>query len=199
MKSIWKYLRTILIYLPDSTKVEKYLELLKHSKRIPLMAPPDAHQFYQKHYLESSIYLPFLEGCQDVLDIGSGGGFPGIPLAIMNPSIHFYLLDKRIRCTNFLKEVCQELFLPNVTIITSRAEDLGRMSFKVDAVIARAVSRMYDILSWSIPVLRKNGYVILGKKSEIEREAAHAEQLPYRLIKTIEQPFGLLVIYQTNE
>jgi 16S rRNA (guanine527-N7)-methyltransferase len=167
MKSIWKYLRTILICLPDSTKVEKYLELLKHSKRIPLMAPPDAHQFYQKHYLESSIYLPFLEGCQEVLDIGSGGGFPGIPLALMNPGIHFYLLDKRIRCTNFLKDVCQELSISNVTIITSRAEDLGRMSFKVDAVIARAVSRIYDILSWSIPVLRKNGLVILGKKPEI--------------------------------
>jgi 16S rRNA (guanine527-N7)-methyltransferase len=163
------------------------------------MSPPDAHQFYQKHYQEASIYLPFLGGCQEVLDIGSGGGFPGLPLAIMNPSIHFYLLDKRIRCTNFLKEVCQELFLPNVTIITSRAEDLGRMSFKVDAVIARAVSRIYDILSWSIPVLRKNGFVILGKKSEIEKEATQAEQLPFRLIKTIEQPFGLLVIYQMNE
>jgi 16S rRNA G527 N7-methylase RsmG len=73
------------------------------------------------------------------------------------------------------------------------------MSFKVDAVIARAVSRIYDILSWSIPVLRKNGFVILGKKSEIEREATLAEQLPFRLIKTIEQSFGLLVVYQTNE
>jgi len=163
------------------------------------MSPPDCDQFAQKHYFEAAIYSPFIMDCQRVLDIGSGGGFPGIPLAIMNSQVEFILLDKRERCTRFLKTVIQELLLTNVTVITGRAEDLGQEKIKVDCVIARAVSRIYDILSWSVPVLSKNGTVILGKKSDIEKEAAHAEQLPFRLREMVQQSFGLLAVYQMNE
>jgi 16S rRNA (guanine527-N7)-methyltransferase len=163
------------------------------------MSPPDCDQFAQKHYFEAAIYSSFIKDCQRVLDIGSGGGFPGIPLAIMHPEVQFILLDKRERCTRFLKTVIQELFLTNVTVITGRAEDLGQKKIKVDCVIARAVSRIYDILSWSLPVLTKNGTVILGKKPDIEKEAAHAEQLPFTLVNTIEQTFGLLVVYRLDK
>lgn len=163
------------------------------------MEPIDSSQFIQKHFMEASIYSSYLEDGKKVLDIGSGGGFPGIPLAMMHPRIHFYLLDKRIRCTHFLEEVVREISLSNVSIICSRAEAMGKKVLEVDFVIARAVSRIQDILTWSLPVLSEGGLVILGKKPEIEKEAADAKQLPYMLVNQIQQPFGLLVIYRLNK
>lgn len=133
------------------------------------------------------------------MDIGSGGGFPGIPLAIMHPRVDFVLLDKRERCTRFLQEVIQMLSLDNVSLITARAEDLGKHQLKVDCVIARAVSRVVDILTWSIPVLKEDGLVILGKKPDIEKEAAQAEKLPFSLQERVQQPFGLLAVYRLNK
>lgn len=185
--------------MSETQKADQYVQMLKESRRVPLMEPIDSDQFYQKHFSEASIYSPYLLKNGHVLDIGSGGGFPGIPLAIMNPSIHFYLLDKRVRCTNFLKEVTDGLPLPNVSVLTMRAEELGKQPFPVDRVIARAVSRIFDILLWSIPVLCEGGLVILGKKPEIEKEATLAKQLPFTLINQIKQPFGLLVIYRLDK
>jgi 16S rRNA G527 N7-methylase RsmG len=76
---------------------------------------------------------------------------------------------------------------------------LVHCNFKVDCVIARAVSRMADILAWSMPVLAENGLVILGKKPEIDKEATQAETLPFTLRQRVQQPFGCLVVYQMNE
>jgi 16S rRNA (guanine527-N7)-methyltransferase len=163
------------------------------------MSPPDSPQFAEKHFWEASIYTPYFCPGQRILDIGSGGGFPGIPLAIMNPQIEFILLDKRERCTRFLQEVIQVLRLDNVSVITARAEDLGKHQLKVDSVIARAVSRVVDVLTWSMPVLKDGGFVILGKKPEIEKEATQAEKLPFTLQERVQQPFGLLVIYRLNK
>jgi len=160
------------------------------------MVPWDSPVFFQKQISEAEIYHPWIQGRKTVLDIGSGGGFPGIPLSIVNPSIHFILLDKRERNTKFLTEVVKDLNLVNVEIVQLTAEELYRSKIKVEAVMARAVSRIFDILSWSMPILEPNGIVLLGKKKEISEEVLKAEILPYSLYQQINQPFGYLVIYK---
>lgn len=184
------------VFTSNNALFLQYAGWLKRSKKVPLMAPLDSPDFIQKQVLEAEIYQPWIQDRKFVLDIGSGAGFPGIPLAIVNPSIHFILLDKRVRNIKFLADVVSDLKLINAELVTLTAEELYRSKIKTDAVMARAVSRIFDILSWSMPVLETNGLVILGKKKDIDKELQQAETLPFSLYQKIPQPFGYLVIYK---
>jgi 16S rRNA (guanine527-N7)-methyltransferase len=101
--------------------------------------------------------VELLDGTR-ALDLGTGGGLPGIPLSILLPNVHFVLVDSIQKKITAVKDMIDRLELPNVSVVCSRAEDLNTSpgySKSFDAVIARAVSGLENIVSWASPFLRR--------------------------------------------
>lgn len=143
----------ILSYFPDLTEkqVEQFDRLQElyedWNAKINVISRKDMEQFYVHHVLHSlgiAKVMRFQSGTK-VLDIGTGGGFPGIPLAILFPDTHFHLVDSIGKKINVVKEVAKALKLGNVEAQQARAESLVR---KYDFVISRAVTRMINFYPW---------------------------------------------------
>jgi len=143
----------ILSYFPDLT--EKQIEQLDRlqdlytewNSKINVISRKDMDQFYIRHVLHSlgiAKVMAFQPGTK-VLDIGTGGGFPGIPLAILFPDTHFHLVDSIGKKISVVKDVAKQLKLSNVEAQQARAETLVR---KYDFVVSRAVTRMANFYPW---------------------------------------------------
>ncbi|NKB76365.1 MAG: 16S rRNA (guanine(527)-N(7))-methyltransferase RsmG [Gammaproteobacteria bacterium] len=129
-------------------KMIVHLETLaKWNKTLNLTAITDMEQMIIQHSLDSLAIFPFIKPGR-LLDIGTGGGFPGLPLAILNPELEVTLLDTRGRRVEFLRNVCLKLGLKNVSLVNSRVEDY-RPSQKFDTLTTRAFSSMSDMLKWT--------------------------------------------------
>ena len=113
------------------------------------------------------------------LDLGSGGGIPGMVLAIARPDLSVTLLDATRKKTDFLADVIRELGLPNATTLNGRAEELGhlpRWRNQFDLVTARAVAALPTILELGAPFLRTGGTMLLPKGTDLDDELVHAER-----------------------
>lgn len=129
------------------TQLVNYVELLnKWNKAYNLTSVRDPFDMLIKHILDSIVVSPFLKG-KRFIDVGTGPGLPGIPLAIMNPESSFFLLDSLGKRVRFLKQVVHELGLNNVVPIQSRVEDF-QPEDKFDGVISRAFASMVDMVEW---------------------------------------------------
>lgn len=158
---------------------KKYYEiLLDWNKKINLISRKEQN-IIEKHFLDSILFLPEIDGlCRGVarntptiLDIGSGGGFPGIPLAIMNHKWKFTLCESTTKKANFLNIIVNELGLKNVEIINARVEaGLKPASTKYDFVTARAVDKLDILIKYAIPLLKPGGYLLAYKSKNIEEE-----------------------------
>jgi len=127
--------------LPDGAeaKLLAYLALLEKWNRVyNLTAVRDAERMVSHHLLDSLVAVPFFQG-KTVLDVGSGGGLPGIPLAIARPELQVTLIDSIAKKTAFLLQVKAELGLGNLEVVTSRVEDF-RPEAKFDVITSRAFS-----------------------------------------------------------
>jgi 16S rRNA (guanine527-N7)-methyltransferase len=115
-------------------------------------------------------------GAARLLDVGSGGGFPGMVLAIVRPDLDVHLLDATTKKTAFLQETASELGLDNVTVHTGRAEELARgpLRSSFGLVTARAVAALDRLLPWTLPFLRADGvlYAVKGERWQEELDAA---------------------------
>ena len=143
----------ILTYFPDLTEkqIEQFDRLQElyedWNAKINVISRKDMDQFYVHHVLHSlgiAKVMNFQPGTK-ILDIGTGGGFPGIPLAILFPDTHFHLVDSIGKKITVVKEVAKALKLDNVEAQQARAESLVR---KYDFVISRAVTRMINFYPW---------------------------------------------------
>ena len=159
-----------------------YLALVhKQNQVMNLTAITDPKEMVLLHLLDSlSLVDPVqkvLNGCaKRVLDIGSGAGFPGIPLKLSLPEIEITLLDSLNKRIKFLEQVAKDLQLPGVSAVHSRAEDFAkneRASF--DIVTARAVARLHTLLEYMLPLTRLGGYCIALKGSHVEEEVTEAQ------------------------
>lgn len=125
------------------------------NEKINVISRKDIDALYEKHILHSLAIAAVTElpdGLQ-VLDLGTGGGFPGIPLAIFFPEVKFHLVDSIGKKIKVVEAVAEALNLPNVTTAHSRAEELKNRKF--DLVVSRAVAPLKDLLHWSKPLIRK--------------------------------------------
>ena len=108
-----------------------------------------------------------------VIDIGSGAGLPGIPLAIARPDLQVTLLEPLLKRSNYLAEITEKLGLDNVTVIRDRAENLGKDA-KFDVVTSRAVAPLAKLARWSLPLCKPGGMMLAMKgasaSEEIERD-----------------------------
>ena len=146
-------------------------ELLEWNEKINLTAIEDENEIILKHFIDSLTVQKYIKNAQNIIDIGTGAGFPGIPLAIVNEKSNIVLLDSLNKRINFLNNVIQKLELSNVKAIHGRAEDLAKIvqhREKYDIVISRAVAPFNVLLEYMLPFNKVNSYTIAMKGSNIE-------------------------------
>lgn len=150
----------ILKYFPDLTEIQiLQFQKLEHlyqdwNSKINLISRKDINELYTKHVLHSLAIAKIqkLEKGTFVLDVGTGGGFPGIPLAILFPETRFYLIDIILKKINVVKAVAESLELKNVKAEQLRAENVKG---DFDFIISRAVTNMPDFVSWVKDKIKK--------------------------------------------
>jgi len=147
-------------------------ELLSWNKKFNLTAITDKDQVIQKHFLDSLLVLdayPITN--QSIVDIGTGAGFPGIPIKIAKPDIKLTLIDSVKKKTKFLKHLISVLNLNSVSIIWGRAEDIAKEQREVyDIAVCRALAPLNVLLEYCLPFVKVGGAVIVLKSKNIEDE-----------------------------
>lgn len=145
--------------------------LLEWNEKMNLTAIEAEREFITKHFVDSLSILPFLKGIKNIVDVGTGAGFPGIPLKIVQPSLQVILMDSLEKRVGFLKAVISELNLIGITAIHTRAEDAGASPVhreKYDAVVARAVASLPVLLEYCLPLVKTGGIFIAMKGSSAD-------------------------------
>jgi 16S rRNA (guanine527-N7)-methyltransferase len=162
MEKAAENLELITKYFSDFTPVQlqqfSALYSLYHgwNEKINVISRKDIISLYEKHVLHSlSIAAVFdFQNGMDVIDIGTGGGFPGIPLAIFFPEINFHLVDSIGKKLKVVNEVASAIGLSNISTQHIRAEEISDKKF--DVVVSRAVAPLKDLWKWAKPLLKKN-------------------------------------------
>jgi 16S rRNA (guanine527-N7)-methyltransferase len=157
-------------------------ELVKWNQTINLTAITDPVEVAVKHFLDSIAPARVIPLCGRMLDIGSGGGFPGIPLKILIPSLSVTLIDASRKKVSFLKHIIRNIKLIEIDARQIRAEELAKEKPAkncFDVIICRAFSRLDKIIPKALPLLAKDGIIIAmkGKISESEIESAGKNNL----------------------
>jgi 16S rRNA (guanine527-N7)-methyltransferase len=171
---------------------ELYLkELLKWNEKINLTAIRSERGVVLKHFLDSLSVYPYLPRHPSILDIGSGAGFPGIPLRIVQPTVEMTLIDSIRKKVDFQRHIIRLLDLKKTEAIHGRAQDKGILrdfGGRFDIILSRAFSDLRTFLFLSYPFLKQKGTVI-AMKGEVDDEETKrlmgAEGIQYRLQKTI--------------
>lgn len=160
---------------------EKYYELLiEKNKVMNLTAITDKEDVIVKHFIDSIALIPYLtdKGINTnnklkIIDIGTGAGFPGLPLKIMMPDVKFTLLDSLNKRVSFLNEVIDELKLKDIEALHGRAEDYAsdnKYREKYDICVSRAVANLSTLSEYCIPFVKEDGFFISYKAGESEEE-----------------------------
>ena len=171
-----------------------HLLLTDWNRRMDLTAVLDEAEMADRHYVDSLTPLKteglFPKGAL-VIDVGSGAGFPGIPLAIARPDIHITLLDAQQKRVRFLQEASSSLDLANVTAIHGRAEDaahLPELREKFSLALARAVAPLPVLLELLLPFVRVGGRVLCWKGPAVLKELSSGEKAAKLLGGMLEEP-----------
>lgn len=157
--------------------------LLTWNARMNLIADTDEAGVYKRHFLDSLTAAASLDGIGagegarvSVIDVGSGAGFPGVPLKIIRPDIGLTLLDATNKKINFLNELIDRLGLSDAACVCARAEEAGRgeMRERFDIAVSRAVAALPVLAEYCMPFVRPGGVFIALKGRDAEAEAAAA-------------------------
>ncbi|MGZ5008721.1 MAG: 16S rRNA (guanine(527)-N(7))-methyltransferase RsmG [Methylobacter sp.] len=155
-------------------QVDRLLDFIKliekWNKAYNLTAIRNREEMARLHILDSLAIVPHIEG-KRIIDIGTGAGLPGIPLAICLPDIHFTLLDSNAKKTRFVQQVILELKLKNVEVLHSRVEDYHPEQ-GYDAVLTRAFASLPDIVKLTSHLLSKDGVLLAMKGQSLDAELA---------------------------
>ena len=144
-------------------------ELLAWNSRVNLTRIVDPQEIVTKHFLDSLsvlVALPALSNGATIIDVGSGAGFPGVPLNIAQPDLRLTLLEATGKKTKFLHHLVQMLTLPNVTVLTARAEEVGLVAQhreRYDVAVARAVAPLPVLAEYLLPLIKIGGYAVVQK------------------------------------
>lgn len=172
-------------------KFYKYMGLLiEWNEKMNLTAITEPNEIILKHFVDSLTILKEINDNSKVVDVGTGAGFPGIPLSIANESLKITLVDSLNKRLIFLQEVIEKLELKNVEIIHSRAEDFGqnkKYRENFDFATSRAVANLSTLSEYLIPLVKINGKCICMKASDVEEEINQAKNAINVLGGTIEK------------
>lgn len=159
--------------------VRRYVRALASDGMVRgLIGPRETGRLWSRHVLNSAVAQTLLVAGSDVVDIGSGAGLPGIPLAIARPDCNFTLVEPLERRTVFLQEIVDILQLNNCRVLRGRADQMVTECGQVDVATSRAVAPLAKLAAWSAPLLRPGGEMLALKGSsaaaEITRDSAAA-------------------------
>ncbi|RDI18845.1 16S rRNA (guanine(527)-N(7))-methyltransferase RsmG [Lentzea flaviverrucosa] len=172
--------------LPDSAKlvfgehVERAAEFVRlleeYGVERGLIGPREVEKIWDRHVLNSAVIEELFQPNERVVDVGSGAGLPGVPLAIARPDLRITLLEPMARRIAWLEEVKERLQLDNVTVLRGRAEEgpIRKQLLNSDAATARAVAPLEKLTKWCLPLLRGGGRMVALKgeraQEELERD-----------------------------
>ena len=164
-------------------QLEQFFEymnlLIEWNEKMNLTAIVEPNEIILKHFIDSITILKDIESNSKLIDVGTGAGFPGVPLSIMNPTLKITLADSLNKRLIFLQEVIKKLGLKNIEIIHTRAEELGqnkkyRESF--DIATSRAVANLSTLSEYLIPLVKKEGKIISMKAGGAQEEIKIAKK-----------------------
>lgn len=156
-------------------------------------------RLWTRHVLNSAVMAPLLREGQEVADIGTGGGMPGLVLAIVRPDVQFRLIEPMERRCNWLTSQASELGLTNVEVLRGRAEEFHD-AFEVDVVTARAVTALKKLIPITVPLLRDGGQTMFlkGAGVDAEIEAATKQLTRFKLIHPHVEVLGEGLLTETT-
>lgn len=162
-----------------SMLVEYMDMILEKNQYINLTAVRDRDEALQKHIADSLSceFMEEYEAAENVIDIGTGAGFPGVPLAIVSPDKKFTLVDSLNKRLRIIDELTGELGIKNVTTVHGRAEDVGKSKEhreQYDICVSRAVASLDVLCEWCLPLVKKGGYFVAYKGENVSRETEDA-------------------------
>ena len=185
---LWDYLKK------DSYKIY-YQFLIEKNKVMNLTNITEEKDVYEKHFYDSVILQKAIDiKNKSLLDVGSGAGFPSLPLKLYDNSLIVTIVDSLNKRILFLKELVEKLDLKNIELIHSRAEDL-KVKEAYDIVAARAVARLNILLEMTLPFVKLNGYFVAFKSINYEDELNEAKNAIDKLGGRIEK----IVVYEINK
>ena len=189
-----KYLKKMQIKFSEEqyNQFYKYMNLLiEWNKKINLTAIIEPKEIILKHFVDSLTIAKYIEENKKVADVGTGAGFPGIPLKIYRKDLKITLIDSLNKRLNFLNEVIAELELKEINTVHGRAEELGQNKEyreKFDIVTSSAVANLSTLSEYLIPFIKKDGKCIYMKTLELDEELEKAKKainiLGGKIIKT---------------
>ena len=144
-----------------------------------LLGPREIDRLWERHLLNCAAVASEVPSAAEVLDIGSGAGLPGVPLALVRPDLTVTLVEPLLRRATFLAEVCQELDRPGIDVRRARAEELPLAAAQV--VVARAVAPLERLVRWTLPRLAPGGRLVAMKGRNAEQEIVAARPALDRL------------------
>lgn len=166
-------------------KLWEYMQLLlEWNGKINLTAITEPAEIITKHFIDSFTIAKYIKQNSTVIDVGTGAGFPGIPLKIIRPDLKIVLVDALQKRINFLKEIRERLELENIEEIHARIEEIGKNSKyreQFEYVTSRAVANLSTLVEYMLPLCKINGQTICMKGSNVQEELENAK----KAIKTL--------------
>ena len=160
-------------------KFYEYMKLLKEwNEKINLTTITEEQDILLKHFIDSLTILKYLNDNDNIIDVGTGAGFPGIPVKIVNEILNVTLMDSLNKRILFLNDVIEKLKLEGIKTVHARAEELGRnreYREKYDVVTSRAVANLSTLLEYMMPFAKVGGTCICMKGPNIEEELENAD------------------------
>jgi 16S rRNA (guanine527-N7)-methyltransferase len=169
------------VYGEYITQARQYFDLLvRDGDLLGLIGPRELPKLWSRHILNSAVVADLVEDGQLVADVGSGAGFPGIPMAILRPKVKFVLIEPMERRANWLADVVvPTLGLENVKVLRGRAEEAPLRNY--DVTTARAVSALPKLLRMLVPLTAPGGQVLAMKGSKAQDEIEESRALAKKL------------------
>ena len=164
----------------DNNKLKRLMEfkniVLEKNKVMNLTAITDDHEFVVKHIIDSFTLLPLIPHGSEVIDVGTGAGFPGVVLGVMRDDIRLSLMDSRKKRIDFLEEAVRNLKLTNIRLINARSEEWAKKNKeRFDICTARAVAELNKLAAYTLPLIKKGGTVLAMKGPNVQNELQKAK------------------------
>jgi 16S rRNA (guanine527-N7)-methyltransferase len=171
-------IKSFLIYLA---------ELQKWNRSHNLTGLKSEREIVIKHFLDSLLFLKvFPPDVNSIADIGSGAGFPGVPIKIVRPDLNLTLVEPAFKKAEFLRHICRRLGLRGIEVLARKIEEIGGLQF--DVAVTRALFSIADFITKTEPILKENGIAILTKGPKINEEI-EASQIKNVSILDLNLPF----------
>ena len=190
----------------NDEQIKKFMNymnlLLEWNEKINLTAITQPEEVKLKHFVDSLTVLKYINDDDKVIDIGTGAGFPGIPLKIMNENTKITLLDSLNKRINFLNIVIETLNLRNIQAIHGRAEEIARNKLyreKYDVAVSRAVANLSTLTEYMLPFVKVGGKCICMKGANVNEELERAQNAIKELGGEIERVDNFYLFDNDNE